>query len=159
MNTADLPLRALTIHQPWAACIAATAGKDVENRLWPTRYRGPLAIHSGRTLDEFALNTTATMVFHDLESVQRTYAAAPPHLRTLGAIIALAELTDCHPADGCCTPWGEVDPDVYHWVLTDIRALSEPIPCRGRQRLWIPEPVTLAALAATPLAQAAEAGA
>lgn len=159
MNGADRPLRALTVHQPWAACLASDGGKDVENRLWPTRYRGPLAIHAGRTLDEFALNTAAAMVFHDLESVQRTYAAAPPHLRTLGAIIALAELTDCHPARGCCAPWGTEEPDAYHWVLTGIRALSEPIACRGRQRLWIPEPVTLAALVATPLAQVAQVGA
>lgn len=128
--------RALTIHQPYAACIAVAGGKDVENRLWATRYRGPLAIHAGRTRSEFALNAAAAMVFHDLEPVQRTYAAAPPHLRALGAVVALAELTDCHPADGCCTPWGEVDPDVYHWVLTDIRALSEPVACTGRQRLW-----------------------
>ena len=153
MTTADRPLRALTIHQPWAACVAATGGKNVENRLWPTRYRGPLAIHASRTLDRAVLHPAITVFFHDLEPVQRTYAAAPPHLRTLGAIIALAELTDCHPARGCCAPWGDEEPDAHHWIRTCIRTLSEPIPCRGRRRLWIPEPVTLAALAATPLAQ------
>ncbi len=148
MNSADSPLRALTIDQPRAACIAVTGGKNIENRLWPTRYRGPLAIHASRTLDRSVLHPAITVFFPELEPEQRTYAAAPPHLRTLGAIIALAQLTDCHPARGCCAPWGTEEPDAYHWVLTDIHALSEPIPCRGRQRLWTPDPATLAALTA-----------
>jgi hypothetical protein len=38
--------KAITVLQPWASAIAF-AGKDVENRDWPTRYRGPLAIHAG----------------------------------------------------------------------------------------------------------------
>ena len=152
MNTTDRPLRALTIWQPWAAAIA-TGRKNVENRIWPTRYRGTVAIHAGRTLDKSALDTTAPLNFQD-PLVRRTYTAAPPHLRALSSIVALAELTDCHPARRCCRPWGVVEPDAYHWVLTNIRALSEPIPCKtGRQRLWIPDPATLAALATAPLAQ------
>lgn len=150
MSTAGRPLRALTIRQPWAACIATTAGKNIENRLWPTRHRGPLAIHAGRTLDRFALNATAATVFHDLLPVQHIYADAPPPARALGAIIALTDLTDCHPARGCCAPWGTKEPDAHHWVLTGIRALPEPIPCRGRQGLWTPGPDILAALAAAP---------
>ena len=140
----DRPLRALTVKQPWAAAIA-TGHKNVENRLWPTRWRGPLAIHAGRTLDNFALDTTAPLNFqHPL--IRAVYTAAPPHMRTLGAIVALAELTDCHPANGCCAPWGDTEPDAWHWVLTVIRALPHPIPCTGHQRLWIPQPPTRAAL-------------
>ena len=39
-------MKCLTICQPWAWAIVA-AGKDVENRTRPTRYRGPLLIHAG----------------------------------------------------------------------------------------------------------------
>src|SRR5207237_3917037 len=36
----------LTVRQPWASAIFV-AGKDVENRPKPTRYRGRLWIHAG----------------------------------------------------------------------------------------------------------------
>lgn len=39
-------IKALTIRQPWAHAIFHL-GKDVENRSWRTRYRGPLLIHAG----------------------------------------------------------------------------------------------------------------
>ena len=39
---------ALSIHQPWAWAIL-NVGKNVENRRWRTRYRGPLLIHAGKS--------------------------------------------------------------------------------------------------------------
>jgi len=38
-------IKALTIRQPWAFAIL-NLGKDVENRSWRTRHRGPLLIHA-----------------------------------------------------------------------------------------------------------------
>lgn len=40
---------ALSIRQPWAYLIIHAA-KDVENRDWPTRYRGRVLIHAGKTM-------------------------------------------------------------------------------------------------------------
>jgi hypothetical protein len=42
--------RVLTVRQPRASAITY-AGKDVENRTWPTRYRGLLCIHAGMTVE------------------------------------------------------------------------------------------------------------
>lgn len=54
-------LKALTVLQPWAWCIAH-AGKTVENRTWaPGSYRGPLAIHAGRTYDRNGHSAAATL--------------------------------------------------------------------------------------------------
>lgn len=39
-------MKAITIKQPWAWAIIF-AGKDIENRSWYTKYRGPLLIHAG----------------------------------------------------------------------------------------------------------------
>jgi len=39
-------MRAVTIRQPWAELIVR-GEKDVENRSWRTRHRGPLLIHAG----------------------------------------------------------------------------------------------------------------
>ena len=41
-------MKALTLPQPWASLIALGA-KSVETRVWPTSYRGPLAIHAGKS--------------------------------------------------------------------------------------------------------------
>lgn len=38
-------MKALTIWQPWASLIACGA-KRYETRSWPTKYRGPIAIHA-----------------------------------------------------------------------------------------------------------------
>jgi hypothetical protein len=48
---AGLPaVKALTLRQPWAWA-AIYGGKDVENRRWKTRHRGPLLIHAGIDVD------------------------------------------------------------------------------------------------------------
>ncbi|HZR35695.1 MAG TPA: ASCH domain-containing protein [Nevskia sp.] len=41
-------MKALSILQPWAWAIAQ-GYKDVENRRWPTKYRGWFLIHAGKT--------------------------------------------------------------------------------------------------------------
>jgi hypothetical protein len=45
------PLVALSVKQPWAALIVAGL-KTVEVRTWPTRRRGRVLIHAGRTADD-----------------------------------------------------------------------------------------------------------
>lgn len=42
-------MKALTISQPFASLIAS-GEKWIENRIWYTSYRGPLAIHAGKGL-------------------------------------------------------------------------------------------------------------
>ena len=42
-------MKALSIRQPWAWLIC-NAGKDIENRNWPTRFRGRVLIHAGKTM-------------------------------------------------------------------------------------------------------------
>lgn len=112
---------ALTLWQPWADLVAFN-GKDTENRPWPTRYRGLILIHAGQQTDPMAAAQAHRHGFN-----------LPDHR---GAIIAAAQLTDCHPDAGCCRPWGE--PDAWHWRLDTIRPLPAPVRCQGRQRLWTP---------------------
>lgn len=51
-------MKALSIRQPWAFHIFHS-GKDIENRAWPTRFRGRVLIHAakGMTRAEFAEGT------------------------------------------------------------------------------------------------------
>lgn len=46
---AVVPQFALSIRQPWAWLIV-NGFKDVENRTWPTKFRGPVWIHAGQTM-------------------------------------------------------------------------------------------------------------
>lgn len=112
------PVRILTVRQPWAAAIAH-ADKRVENRTWSTSYRGWLLIHAGKLADR-SHGPLATHVTHGLQL-------------DLGAVVALAKLTGCHPDDGTCTPWSERG--AFHHVLDEVTALPLPIPWRGSQGL------------------------
>ena len=46
-------MRIVSIKQPWATLIARGL-KDVENRTWATRYRGPVLIHASLRPDDIA---------------------------------------------------------------------------------------------------------
>lgn len=109
-------MKALTVRQPWADAITHQT-KRTENRTWKTAYRGPVLIHAAAAHDPHAV----------------IYGPRPD---VRSAILALANIADCHwSEDGqCCGPWG--DERVYHWTLTEVRALPTPIACKGRLGLW-----------------------
>ncbi|HYB23283.1 MAG TPA: ASCH domain-containing protein [Solirubrobacteraceae bacterium] len=111
---------ALSVRQPWAWAIIH-AHKDVENRSWPTRYRGPLLIHAGKREDPEGWAV--------LEAMRLELPLSVP----TGGIIGTVDLIDCvqgHPSrwaqDGC-----------WHWLLSDAR----PLPfraCKGSLGLFQP---------------------
>lgn len=129
--------RALTVRQPWATGIVGMPGghggpKPVENRTRTTNHRGPILIHAG--------------LHYDLDAGSRNWAMCrwltsgdvlPSKLAT-GAIIGTAVIEDCHQCDGSCSEWAE--PESWHWVLGERRALAEPIPAKGALGLWRPGP-------------------
>ena len=43
-------MKALSIRQPWAWLIV-NGYKDIENRTWPTRFRGRVCVHAPKLLD------------------------------------------------------------------------------------------------------------
>ena len=125
-------VRGLTVRQPWAWAIAH-AGKSVENRSKSLSWCGPVAIHAGLALADDA----------DDPLIRAAWRDADPAVRRIvrGAIIAVADLVDCHPADdpgpdgsGCCPPWGR--PGGFHLVLDAVWVLDGPVECVGRLGLW-----------------------
>lgn len=56
-------MRALTLHQPWASFVACGA-KQIETRSWPTKHRGPIAIHAGKRRPTFAELRASGFVSH-----------------------------------------------------------------------------------------------
>ncbi len=157
-------MRALTIRQPWAWAI--TCGlKRVENRTWSTNYRGPLLIHAGKTVDVGAFSNylirdaAARVALHaglsPTMTVERNRRLLTAKAHITGAFVALGQLVDVHKDTGrCCQEgWAERSIpyalEVYHWVLQDV----DPTPvvgAAGKQGLWTPNVMELAALGLKP---------
>ncbi|MET8006287.1 hypothetical protein [Nonomuraea glycinis] len=157
-------MKAITVYQPWAWAIGRAAisptGKTIENRPWPTRHRGMVAIHAGKKWDrDGATNTGVHLEWSE-------HLRAVPDRRTAGAgiepggqefptsaIIAVANLAAVHHSSACvrtshladlspdsaytCSPWAAGGAGgMYHWELANVRLLDEPVPCAGKQKLW-----------------------
>lgn len=136
--------RLITVKQPWAGAIADSF-KVVENRSRAHSWRGHLGIHAGVQLSGRGMaDWRIRAIYKDLHVV----ALTP------GAVVAVAELTDVHPDDGCCRPWGESEyhdamkgatvRQVFHYVLEAIQIVVPALPVRGALGLWKPD-VDLAA--------------
>ncbi len=113
-------MKALTICQPYAEMIAC-GEKRIENRKWFTRYRGPLAIHAGKSRDWLTPGD------------EREYPGM-----LFGAVIATARLVDCVPLEKL--PHELYDPEhangPYCWILDSVSRLAVPWPINGAQGLW-----------------------
>lgn len=117
-------MKALSIQQPWAWLIV-NGYKDVENRDWPTRYRGPLFIHAGKKVDESA----AAWLRRSGRDFLPTGVAVPDVFET-GGIVGEARLTDCVTHSD--SDWFEGD---YGFVLQ--HATPRPFqPLRGQLGLF-----------------------
>ena len=132
-------MKAITICQPFAHLIV-TATKDlpapyvwkrVENRRWPTTYRGPLLIHAGKSMKFLSpgdLQLLPNMVF--------------------GAILGQCELVDCvHKIDG--THFAPEAIERFPWLASHIHAegpfclildkitpFEQPVPYQGALGLF-----------------------
>lgn len=125
-------LMAISLWQPWASAIPLGL-KSVETRHWSTKHRGEIAIHAARCWQPEQ---------RDFASTERALGRLPERL-PFGAIVAVARLVDVRPTDELKLTVGAVErlygnyaPGRFGWILDDVRALREPVPCTGRQSLW-----------------------
>jgi hypothetical protein len=141
-------LPAISVHHPWALAVARF-GKDVENRGWATRHRGPIAIHAtlewDPTGEQNLLVQTGWINYCKTlpdDNVVRVPLDQDSLWITYGAVVAVADLIGCHLSSdlercnmgGGCSPWAAEGQ--WHWELANVRPLRKAVPCKGRQRLW-----------------------
>ena len=144
----DIPVKAISIMQPWAWLIV-NGHKDIENRDWRTNFRGPVAIHAGKKADEdcayaltchdgprhpvtgapFAIDTGSRLIGSN--RAWNTYSAPAWHDQR-GGIVGVAEIVDCIPHANAdiqdeCSEWfvGR-----YGFVIRNARPVDF-IPCKG----------------------------
>lgn len=112
---------ALSIRQPWALLILK-AGKDIENRCWPTKVRGRILIHAAKGCTryeledalDFAEEACGTRYSVDLKTIER------------GGIIGSVEIVDCVSKSD--SPWFMGD---YGFVLRNPQPLPF-VPLKGQ---------------------------
>lgn len=122
---------ALTLRQPWAmACFLA--GKDHENRNWPTTVRGTVAIHVAAEQPEGTFEKGARFVRGVLRSQLNFNVRVPAYDKLpRGAIIGVVDIVDC--VDNADSPWFE-GPMAFKFA--NPRILHQPIPCEGKRRFF-----------------------
>lgn len=144
-------MRAATLTQPWAGLVASGI-KLVENRPRPMIRRDFIgkrfAIHASRELDESVFEHIARARPDLLQKggdiakirAQRWYQLA----EITSAVIGVATLDSIVTAGTLgSVNWCEIPEDQRRWafgpvcyVLRDVHALLEPVPCRGWQGFW-----------------------
>jgi hypothetical protein len=110
-------VQAISIQQPWAWAIVH-AGKDVENRTWNTRYRGPLAIHASATLQPDCAWPLGT-------------PRPDKNVLQLSAIIGVVDFVDV--VTRSASKWFS---GPFGFLLANPRSLFRPVPCKGDVGVW-----------------------
>lgn len=147
-------MKCISLWQPWAS-LMALGHKTIETRSWSTGYRGPLAIHAAKRLmipddpEFFDALRRLGITIHDINKLP------------LGAIVGACNLSACVPSDNFQTLlnvaakglspeararaiesierqkiFGDYSPGRFLWLVSNIKKLETPIPCRGRQGLF-----------------------
>lgn len=133
----------LSIRQPWPWAILVL-GKDVENRSWQTKFRGPILIHSGKHFRPEEIREDIM----DCARMARQAGTRTPDKVALhelkektGGIVGVVTIVDC--VRGHASPWAI--PGQWHWVLAGARPIPFH-PCLGRLGIFQVEyPHSLAA--------------
>ena len=110
-------MRALSVKEPWASLIMF-CGKDTENRIWRTRYRGPLVICASARPD------------HRDSIGWDSWARLKPEDRDLmnGYAIGIVDLVDCDVR--MRSEWDE--PGQFHFRLANPRPFVTPFRVKGQ---------------------------
>ena len=119
------PLMALSIRQPWAWLIL-NGGKDIENRNWPTRFRGRFLIHAAKGMTRADYEEAGGI------AVDIGITLPPSEQLQRGGIVGEAEIVDC--VTDSESPWfcGR-----FGFVLRNAMTLPFA-PCLGALRFFLP---------------------
>ena len=156
-------MRALTVWQPRATLLAHGIKKH-ETRSWapPHRLIGQrIAIHAAARkvnvadMDSLlrAINTSGFVMKNKILDVIRLTPTPFFESLPLGAVLGTAKLAEAFkmlgetpvslidgtsqpPIDDLERALGDFSPGRYAWKYTDIELFDEPIPAKGKQRLW-----------------------
>ena len=153
-------MKALSLTRPWG-WIILNLGKRIENRTWETEYRGPVLLHSSKTMTRNDWYSAHDFVERfDPEGASRIPQPKDPRL-VASAIVGYAEII------GVIQPGWRLRRKVSerqraeleaqkHWymgsygfVLRNVRP-TPIVPCSGLLGLWTPSAAVVAAALGVP---------
>jgi hypothetical protein len=125
-------MKAISLWQPYASAIPLGL-KSVETRHWQTSHRGEIAIHAAKRFGpeekRFAMAERA---------LDRLPARLP-----FGAIVAVVCLVSIRTSDELKLQvsaierlYGNYEPGRFGWMLEEVRPLTTPVACLGRQGIF-----------------------
>lgn len=123
-------MKALSVRAPWWWFILH-AGKDIENRDWPTRFRGRVLIHASKWWSKSGVIEDS----HDAVDMQRQWGPHPDNpaeipwiqMRALGGhIVGSVEIVDC--VSHSTSPWFQ---GKYGFVLRNPAVFDVPWAVKG----------------------------
>ena len=114
-------MKCLTVGQPWTDLIVKGI-KDVENRSWATKYRGPLLIHAAGRIARCEFDYLARWFGIEME----------PSAMRLGAILGAVDLVDCRKKK--TSRWHKRGR--FGWYFENPRRLRTPLPYRGQLGIY-----------------------
>ena len=130
-NQDDKILKALTLRQPFVWSVF-NAGKDVENRTWPCKVRGTVAIHAADTQPDGVYEPSCRFIRDVLKKLGKKGVRIPSQQKLdKGAIVGLVDIVDC--VEDSPSAWFE---GPIGFVLANPRLLPKPIACTGKRRFF-----------------------
>ena len=135
--------------QPWATLVAIGANV-IETRDWPTKYRGPFAIHAAKGFPRDARALCSTQPFRAALAAGGYESADDLPLGAIVAVVELKSLLVCGPSTlrdirarsrrGELPPheaaFGDFSNGRYGFVLDNVRRVEPPVPARGMLGFW-----------------------
>jgi len=127
-----LTLYALTLWPEWAYAIT-DLGKRVENRTWTreSMLGQDMAIHAGAKIGGSG-GVSQGLLQVEWMNPDRFKGPVKAEDITTSAIVAVARVASF--VQDPRIPWAAKGQ--WQWVLDNVRVLSEPVSCSGRQGLW-----------------------
>jgi hypothetical protein len=129
----SLPEFAISIRQPWAWLIVH-GSKDIENRSWPTKFRGRVLVHAAKGMSTREYNAACESAY---DSRGFMFWIPPASSLPRGGIVGEVEIVGC--VDRSSSEWFMGG---FGFVLRNPKALPF-IPCRGALGFFqpaLPEP-------------------
>ncbi len=124
-----IQMKAISVKQPWASLIVSGL-KDVENRTWPTKFRGRILIHASKNPVPGKWNALNSRQIKKI--LDHNISIADCKL-PYSAIIGCVDIVDC--VKDYPSVWAESG--AWNWVLKNPVYFQFPIfNVNGKLSLW-----------------------
>ncbi len=133
-------MRALTLTQPWASLII-WGEKFFETRSWPTKYRGPIAIHAAKGFPYRVKQLARSL--EPFRSILAKHGITDPDQLPTGAILGVTSIASCDRTEAIrekLSPleiqFGDYSDGRYAFCTGTVRKCHTPVPCPGALAIW-----------------------